>query len=124
MDVTPQISPGHQIVDGYGDHGFTISGRRWDGSVLVFPTRTIAWGVKEVSALVMEDLAEIVATDPRPNILVLGMGPEMALVGRELRAALRDVGIIVEPMSTGAACRTYNVLLSEDRLVAAALIAV
>ena len=51
-------------------------------------------------------------------------GPKMALVPSSLRAALREAGVVVEPMDTGAACRTYNVLMAEGRHVAAALIAV
>jgi uncharacterized protein len=55
--------------------------------------------------------------------LVIGLGPRFGLVAADLRAALRTHGIGIEAMATDAACRTYNVLLTEDRRVAAALIA-
>jgi uncharacterized protein len=58
------------------------------------------------------------------EILLLGCGPRMELVTKAMRQPLRDAGIVVEPMDTGAAARTFNVLLSEERRVAAALIAV
>jgi uncharacterized protein len=124
MDVTPQIPAGSQVVEGYGDGGFTISGRRWEGSVLVLPNRTQAWAAQTATGLTLADLADIVAAEPRPEILILGMGVGMEMVARDLRIALRGAGIIIEPMGTGAACRTYNVLLTEGRRVAAALIAV
>jgi uncharacterized protein len=56
------------------------------------------------------------------SILLLGCGKRMGSVPLALREGLRARGVVVEPMDTGAACRTYNVLLSEERRVAAALI--
>ncbi len=120
MDVTPLVPAGRQLIQGYGDLGFTISGRRWDGSVLVLPDRTLAWPVTALAGLTLASLAEVGA----PDILVLGCGPRMGVVPPDIRAALRAAGTVIEPMDTGAACRTYNVLLAEDRRVAAALIAV
>jgi uncharacterized protein len=71
-------------------------------------------------------LAPIIAAGAAGQIelLLLGCGPRMALIPSTLRAALRAKGIVLEPMDTGAACRTYNVLAAEGRKVAAALIAV
>jgi uncharacterized protein len=122
MDVTPLIPAGRQVIEGYGDLGFTVSGHRWSGSVLVLPERTRAWPVAALAEMTLESLAELTAA--RPDILLLGCGRQMGIVPRELRAALRAAGTVIEPMDTGAACRTYNVLLAEDRRVAAALIAV
>ena len=119
MDITPIIPAGRQIIKSYGDLGFTISGTRWEGSVLVFPDRTVSWspgGLAEVS------LEEVLAA--RPELLLLGCGRAMTMVPAWIRAALRNGGVKLEFMDTGAACRTYNVLLAEDRSVAAALIAV
>ena len=56
------------------------------------------------------------------QILLLGFGPKMCAIPRSLRSLFRSAGIVVEPMDTGAACRTFNVLLAEDRRVAAALL--
>jgi uncharacterized protein len=66
---------------------------------------------------VFADAAEI-------EVLLVGTGKTLKPLGKELRAALRDAGISADPMSTGAAVRTYNILLAEQRAVAAALIAV
>jgi len=122
MDVTPVIPAGRQLIKGYGDLGFTISGTRWEGSVLVFPDRTLAWDPKVLAEMTEASLAPVVET--RPELLLLGCGPAMVAVPSFIRVALRMAGIKLEVMDTGAACRTFNVLLAEDRLVAAALIAV
>ena len=61
---------------------------------------------------------------PVPEILLIGCGPASALLAPAIRRMLEEAGLGVEIMDTGAACRTFNVLLSEDRAVAAALIAV
>lgn len=124
MDVTPVVSSESQLIQGYGDLGFTISGTRHQGSVIVFPTRTMAWDVASMADLSIAALEPILSADAKPGVLILGCGRGMSVVPRELKAALRAAGIVVEPMDTGAACRTYNVLLTEGRDVAAALIAV
>ncbi len=124
MDITPLIPAGRQVIEGYGDGGFTISGSRWNGSVLVLPGRTVAWPVAALAEVTIAALMVVAAEAPPPEILVLGCGPRLGMIPRELRAALRAAGTVIEPMDTGAACRTYNVLLTEDRRVAAALIAV
>lgn len=122
MDITPIIPAGRQLIKSYGDLGFTISGTRWDGSVLVFPERTLAWPPRNLAEVTEASLALVLAA--RPDLLLLGCGRGMGVVTAALRAALRGGGVKLEIMDTGAACRTYNVLLAEDRSVAAALIAV
>lgn len=124
MDITPLIPTGRQIVKGYGDGGFTISGTRWEGSVLVLPERTQSWDPTEMSQVTEESLSPLLSLPERPRLLLLGCGRRMVLVPAALRVALRQAGITLELMDTGGACRTFNVLVSEDRSVAAALIAV
>ncbi|MGE5477926.1 MAG: Mth938-like domain-containing protein [Bacteroidales bacterium] len=124
MDITPVVSADRQLIIGYGDNGFTITGIRHEGSVLVLPTQTLAWTVRAMADLTIDSLAPIMVAEPRPAVLLLGCGKGMSVVPRDVKAALRQAGIVVEPMDTGAACRTYNVLLTEGRDVAAALIAV
>jgi len=124
MDLTPFVPGDRQLVISYGDLGFTITGIRHDGSVLVFPDRVVPWAVTNFAELTVESLAAVVAAAPRPEILIIGCGKGMQFVPRDLRAQLRAQGVVIEAMDTGAACRTYNVLLTEDRRVAAALIAV
>jgi len=124
MDVSPIRPEDRPVIDSYGDGGFRISGTRLEGSVLVLPDRAEPWPVATLEALDPERLARTLQTDPPIEILLLGCGERMTLAPAALRTRLRETGIAVEPMDTGAACRTYNVLLSEHRRVAAALIAV
>lgn len=126
MDLTPLIPAGRQIVESYGDGRFRIAGDLHEGSVLVFPHRTLAWTVALFADLSAASLAEIsvAAKAGEVELLLLGCGQRMTLVPRDLRLALRAEGIVIEAMDTGAAARTFNVLMAEGRRVAAALIAV
>jgi uncharacterized protein len=124
MDITPVVAKDFQLINGYGDGGFTIAGRRHEGSVLVLPTRTLRWAALSLDGITLDGLAEIMTAQPRPSVLLLGCGKGMQPVPKPLRDAFRPLGIVVEPMDTGAACRTFNVLLTEGRDVAAALIAI
>ncbi len=118
MDLTPLIRPGLQLVERYGPAGFRIAGVVHTGPVLVFPDRTVDWAPAEISEA---GLAPVVAAGG-VELLLIGLGRRMYPIAAELRLALRAQGIAVEAMDTGAACRTYNVLLAEDRRVAAALL--
>jgi uncharacterized protein len=123
MDVTPIVPAGRQLIQGYETGGFRIAGIRHTGSVLVLPERTLAWPVSGPEQITAESLAPIRAAEPAVEILVLGCGARFVMIPADLRAALKAAGIAVEAMATGAACRTFNLLLAEDRRVAAALIA-
>jgi len=85
------------------------------------PDRTIDWPVASMAELGTASFAAIIERGDI-EILLLGTGARMAPVPAEIRLALRHAGIVVEPMDTGAACRTYNVLIAEDRRAAAALL--
>ncbi len=126
MDVTPLIPQGRQIIDAYGEGGFRVSGQRVEGSVIVFPDRVDAWAVREASQMNAANLAPVSAAARAGSVelLLIGTGARMMQIDRSLRQELRAEGVIIETMDTGAACRTYNVLMAEGRRVAAALIAV
>jgi uncharacterized protein len=118
MELTLLVQPGRQIIERYGPGGFRVSGAVYLGPVLVFPDRTVPW---DAAAMTEEGLAPV-AEHGRVELLILGLGRRMAPVPSALRAAFKTRGIALEAMETGAACRTYNVLLAEDRHVAAALL--
>ena len=126
MDLTPLVPQGRQIIESYGDGRFRVTGAVHQGSVLVYPDKTVAWPVAESAALTEESLAGIAAAGDAGTIelLLIGCGPRIVLIPHKLRAALRSHGVVIEPMDTGAAARTYHVLAAEGRKVAAALIAV
>lgn len=124
MDVTPLIPADRQVIDGYGDGQFCVRGVWLPGPLIVFPDRTAAWDVTSFGALTVDSFAAITDADPAVEILLLGAGPRNQLVPRAIRDGLRARGVVVDGMDTGAACRTYNVLLAEGRRVAAALLPV
>jgi uncharacterized protein len=114
-----------QILQSYGKGGFRVSDTVWPGAIIVFPTRTISWDVTGVADLNVAAFASVgEATDPPIELLLIGTGQRMALLPSKLRADLRALGFGIEVMDTGAACRTYNVLIGEERRVAAALLPV
>jgi uncharacterized protein len=123
MEVRPIGPAGPQLIQGYDEGGFRIAGIRHPGSVLVLPEQTLAWPVSAPEEVTAESLAPVRTADPAIEILVLGCGARFVPVPAQLRAALKADGIVVEAMATGSACRTYNLLLAENRRVAAALIA-
>ena len=123
FDLTPDIPRGRQLIQAYGADGFTIAGAHHQGAVLVLPDETRPWAAAGLDDVTLESLEPVLDVEPAPEILVLGTGARFAMVSLDLRQALRARGVIVESMATAAACRTFNVLLAEDRRVVAALIA-
>ncbi len=121
MDLTPLVPSGRQVIERYGPSGFRISGVVWRGPVLVFPDRTLRWTAVDAGSVSWESLAPVVEHGG-VQILLLGLGHRVGIVTGALREALRQQGVALEPMDTGAACRTYSVLMAEDRRVAAALL--
>jgi uncharacterized protein len=121
MDVTPLIPAGRQVIESYGTAGFRVSGTAHAGSILVFIDQTLAWPMAKIEDVTFDGLAPVVARGDI-EILLLGCGRRMMPIPAELRRGLRARGIVLDAMDTGAACRTYNILLSEERRVAAALI--
>ena len=124
MEITPPAAAGRQVVQRYGGGGFQISGRMVQGSVLVFPTRTLPWPVDDASGITAASLATIVEAAAEVDILLIGCGARSVPLAPGMLQALRAQGITTDAMDTGAACRTFNVLVAEDRRVAAALIAI
>ena len=118
MELTPLVQPGQQVIESYGPSGFRVSGETYRGSILVFPDRTVTWAGAAMTEAALAPVVEHGGIE----LLLLGLGARMAPVAAALRIALKAHGIAVEAMDTGAACRTYNVLLAEDRHVAAALL--
>lgn len=122
-DITPLVDAGSQVIHSYGSGGFTISGERYDGSVLIVPSQTLSWPVSTMTDITFETFRPILAEDIKPEILFLGCGASIAPLDKDLRQSLRAEGVVVELMDTGAACRTYNITMTEGRRIAAALIA-
>jgi uncharacterized protein len=115
----------HQVgLDAYGNGGFRFAEMSHKGSLLCLPSGMHAWPVASAADLTLESLQPILDQSDRIDVLLIGLGPDIVAIDPAIRTALRDRRIIVEATQTGGAIRTYNVLLAEDRPVAAALIAV
>lgn len=124
MDLLPRIPADRQVINAYGDGGFRITGRHWTEAVLVFPGQTLPWGIADITALTAASLEAAFTMEPAVELLLLGCGPSMAYIDKGIRAEIRARGLVIEALDTGAACRTYNLLMGEGRRVAAALIPV
>ena len=124
MEFTLLTTGDRHVVWFYGNGGFRIGEQTITGSILLFPDRIVPWTVARFENLRIEHFDEVLKAEPKIEILVIGCGATMELVPASIRERLRAERLALESMNTGAACRTYNLLLAEDRRVAAALIAV
>jgi uncharacterized protein len=123
-DEQTPFYPGRAPIDAYGNGGFRFAGMSHRGSILCLPSGIRGWKPSNLQELSLATLGSILNERMDFELLLLGTGDMLQHPGVEVRGALADAGIRAEPMATGAACRTYNVLLAEGRAVAAALIAV
>jgi uncharacterized protein len=124
LDITPAIPAGRQTIQRYGGGKFVVAGIEYHGPVLVFADLTVEWRVADFTAITAESFAPLMERADTTDILLVGCGTSLLPIPTSLRDGLRAAGLAVEPMDTGAACRTFNVLVGEDRRVAAALIPV
>jgi uncharacterized protein len=116
--------PGQASIDSYGNGGFRFADMSHRGSILILPSGIYGWPVSSMDELRVDAFARVFAEAEQVEFLLLGSGTDMIRPSAEMREAFRNHGVGLEFMSTGAAARTYNILLSEKRAVAAALIAV
>ena len=124
MQPAPPRYPGRAPIEAYGNGGFRFAGMSHRGSLLCLREAIVGWPPITAEDLRLDDFALLLAEPTGIELLLLGTGRDFVLPSQSLRSELREVGIRIEPMDTGAACRTYNVLLAESRPVGAALIAV
>jgi len=124
MDITPLVPKGKQVITGYGNGQFKVSGQVYTTPILVFPDRTVLWDIKPNAAISLENLNVVLEEEGEIDLLLIGCTKSQMAIPPKIRTALKEAGIALEIMDTGAAVRTYNVVLAEGRRVAAALIAV
>jgi uncharacterized protein len=116
--------PGRYPFDAYGNGGFRFADMSHRGSVLALPSGIKAWSVASITELTEEALDPVFAEGDALELLLLGTGADIAAIPAAFRTRFREAGIGLDVMQTGAAARTYNILLAENRKVGAALIAV
>jgi uncharacterized protein len=116
--------PGRATIEGYGAGGFRFAGMSHRGSLLALPSGIYAWEARAPGDVDETALARVIAERDEIDLLLIGTGRDPFPLPEPLRWRLREVGIRFEALPTAGAASTYNVLLTEGRRVAAALIAV
>jgi uncharacterized protein len=111
-------------IDAYGNGGFRFAGMSHRGPMLALPTGMFAWDIEPGQRPSLASLAPVLEIADQLDVLLIGMGEDIAALDPAIRPAFRERSVIVEAVATGAAVRTYNVLFAEKRAVGAALIAV
>lgn len=120
MRFAESDSGGHRI-EAYGCEGIRVAGRTLTTGLILTPEQLIEdWGPREVSALDAGHLRPLI--ELKPELVVLGTGATQVFPEPSVYLAILELGIGFEIMDTGAACRTYNILMAEGRRVAAALL--
>ncbi|MEZ5924969.1 MAG: MTH938/NDUFAF3 family protein [Hyphomicrobiaceae bacterium] len=114
--------PGRAPIDSYGNGGFRFAGMSHRGSLLLLPGGIKAWPVTRPDEVGFETLAPLIAEKAEIEIFLYGSGATQVFPPKALKEGLAERGLFIETMTTGAACRTYNLLLGEGRAVAAALL--
>lgn len=117
QDIMPPVGANAQLVQSYGPGGFLIGNVQYVTHVLVTPSATVGWS----GAFTLDAFAPLLESLPLPEVLLIGTGKRHTMLDATFRAALRERGLAVDSMDTGAACRTFNVLLGEGRRVAMAV---
>lgn len=113
---------GQPPIDSYGGGGFRIAEAFRKGDLMITPVGGVSdW---TSGSMAESDFGAIFDEASEIDVLLVGMGAEIAALPTATRVAMDAAGIGVEVMSTSSACRTYNVLLAEDRRVAIAVVAV
>lgn len=121
MKFSQADSDGGHLIQGYAPDHVIIDDHTYRGGLIVSPDRIITgWGPAEASALSAAHLDALIAL--APQVIILGTGTRQVFPDPALYARVLEHGIGFEVMDTGAACRTYNILMSEGRRVAAALL--
>ncbi|MBT3792951.1 MAG: hypothetical protein HN658_07660 [Rhodospirillales bacterium] len=124
MEVGSLTSNNKTVIQAYGDMGFRVSGTQYKGGIITLSNQVIALGVDTFDALEANHFSPIIKAATDIEILLVGCGARAGVLNQTIKDHLSRAYISVETMDTGAACRTVNVLQSEDRLVGALLIPV
>lgn len=116
--------PGRAPIDAYGNGGFRFADMSHRGSLICLPSGIHGWEPADPDDLSGADFATVLEQSAEIEILLIGCGVDLKPIAPKMKDIFREHGVSADSMSTGAAVRTFNVLLAEDRAVAAALIAV
>ena len=124
IEIREAHFPGRAPIDAYGNGGFRFADMSHKGSLLCLPSGIYGWDVSTPEELSLKNFEKLFSEADDIEVLLIGSGADLVPIQPELRIRLREENISADPMATGAAVRTYNVLVSEGRAVAAAFLAV
>jgi uncharacterized protein len=124
IEIREAHFPGRAPIDSYGNGGFRFADMSHRGSILCLPSGIHGWDMQEGEPLTVASLERLLSDTSGIEVLLIGTGANLVPIPADVKAALKASGISSDPMSTGAAVRTFNIMLAESRAVAAALIAV
>lgn len=109
------------VITAYGEDSISVNGKVFEKSLILANTEfSEDWGVAGIDQLMDEHISQILSF--KPELVIIGTGSKLVFPPVEVYAAIIKQGIGVDFMDTHAACRTYNILMSEGRGVVAGLI--
>jgi uncharacterized protein len=120
MKLHPSSPAAAQTITAYGEGYVMVNGERRDSSAVVTPERIVAWENRRFGELTREDFAFLAGLGM--EIVLLGTGARQRFPNPRLTAPLAQAGVGLEAMDLKAACRTFNILVAEERKVALALL--
>ena len=124
MEIRDAHFPGRAPIDAYGNGGFRFANMSHLGALLCVPSGIYGWHVSGPAEFSEAAFERVFQEQVDIEVLLVGTGTDLRPLSQELKTLFREASLLADPMSTGAAIRTFNVLLSEDRAVAAALLPV
>ncbi len=126
MDVTPLVRQGQKIIQSYSRGSFKVNGERFEHALIVQPDDCFEWDTQNntFGSLTVSDFQYFTDHAKEYDVFLIGCGDDMAFLQPSVKKELRAQGVNIDVMTTGAACRTYNVLMAEGRRVVCALLPV
>ncbi|KQS88423.1 MULTISPECIES: Mth938-like domain-containing protein [unclassified Rhizobium] len=124
IEIRKAHFPGRAPIDSYGNGGFRFADMSHRGSLLMLPSGIYGWDMAEGDPLTPEQFERVIQDASEIEVILVGTGKDIRPLPAALKTLFKEHAISSDPMSTGAAVRTYNIMLAESRAVAAALIAV
>ena len=120
MKLHASVPGAANVINAYGEGHVMVNGRRYENSLIVTAEQVVPWSATSFASLSESDFVSL--GEMKLEIVLLGTGRKQRFPHPRLTAALARAGIGVEVMDFQAACRTYNILVAEERKVAAALL--
>lgn len=118
MNITPLVKKGHKIIQSYKADGFRVSGELYKGPIIVFSDQVKEWSIgQDVSLHTLDEYDPLFLYSQEIDFVLLGTGKNIQFLKPLLKNSLKQKGLLIEAMDTGAACRTYNMLMAEGRRV-------